>query len=221
MFLNVLNSLSLGRATSLLFGTLPSPVNITTTALLLTLLDVVIQISEQPSSSSLISRGFAKQQLSTNDGAGGDPVWIWTFVSRSNATVGAAAAITGVFLSTSDADRAAAAAAGYTQLPGNLNSGNGGATVTLHIIRRSGSVAVGTQNSIESALATHALFDLVVSRQPPPNSTLIAGNLNQGVTGAAPLYLYALSAPSTLTSVNFHAPLQRLPQVPAVGARRA
>ena len=197
----VLHPNTLHRASSLLFGTLPSPVNITSTALLLTLLDVVIQTAEQPPSSSLISRGYEKQPISSNDGAGGDSVYIWTFVSRSNATVGAAAAITGVSLASTDAERAAAAAAGYTQLPGDLNSGTGGAVVTLHIIRSSGSVAAGTQSSIESAAAARALFGLVVSRTAPANSTLIAGDLNHGVVGAAPLYLYALTAPSTLTSV--------------------
>ena len=189
------------RKSSVVFGTLPSPITVTSTASLLALVDIVVQISEQPSSSSLSARGYEKLLISANDGAGGDSVWIWTLVSRSNSTAGAAAAITGIAVAVSDAQRAAADAAGYLQLPGDLNSGTGGSLVTLHVIRSSGNVAAGTQNSIDTALATPALYGLILARDMPANSTLVPGNINQGVVGAAPLYLYAASAPYDSTSV--------------------
>jgi hypothetical protein len=189
------------RSSSLLFGTLPPQINITSTNSLLSLLDVIVQITEQPSSSTLTNRGYEKLQLSANDGAGGDAVYIWTLVAQSNASAGAVAAITGISVAVSDTERLAAAAAGYSQLPGNLNSGTGGAVVTLHIVRGSGRVAAGSVSSVEAALASNVLFGLVLAREPPANSTLVPGNLNQGVLGAAPLFLYSLAAPSTLTSV--------------------
>ena len=139
--------------------------------------------------------------MSANDGAGGDAVWVWTLVLRSNATAGALAAVTGILVAVSEAERAAATAAGYTQLLGDLNSGTGGAVVTLHIIRSSGSVAAGSLNSVEAALSSNSLYGLVLARELPENATLVAGNINQGVLGAAPLFLYYLSAPSTQTSV--------------------
>jgi hypothetical protein len=185
----------------MVFGTLPSPVTVTSTASLLALVDVVVQILEQPPSSSLTGRGYEKLPTSANDGAGGDSVWIWTLVSRSNSTAGAAAAITGILVAVNDAQRAAAAAAGYSQLPGDLNSGTGGSFVTLHVIRSSGNVAAGSQNSIDEALATPALYGLILARDLPANSTLVPGNINHGVLGAAPLYLYAASAPYGSTSV--------------------
>jgi hypothetical protein len=184
------STLCAARSSSLLFGTLPTAVNVTTTGSLLSLLDVIVQVAEEPSSPGLLNRGYEKLQLSSNDGAGGDAVFIWILASRSNSSAGISAAITGVSIAVSDAERAAAAAAGYIQLSGNLNSGTGGSLVTLHIIRGSGRVAAGSLNSLEAAFTSSVLFGLVISRQQPPNSTLVAGNLNHGVIGASPLFLY-------------------------------
>jgi hypothetical protein len=186
---------------SIVFGAMPSPVNITTTGSLLALLDVVIQVAEQPSTSSLMSRGFDKLPVSANDGAGGDAVWIWTLIARSNATVGAAAAITGIVVAVNEVQRAAASASGYIQLPGDLNSGTGGALVTVHVIRGGGSVAAGSQNSVDAALASQAIFGLILGRELPANSTVVPGDLNHGVVGAVPLYMYAVTAPYSMTSV--------------------
>jgi hypothetical protein len=195
------HSMLLRRASSIIFATIPSPVNITTTGSILALLDVVVQVVEQPSSSSLISRGYEKLSTGANDGAGGDSVWIWTLISRSNATLGAAAAITGILVAVDDVQRAAAIASGYVQVPGNLNSGTGGAVVTLHILRSGGNVAVGSQNSIDAAMQSQAVYGLVLGRELPANATLVPGNLNHGVVGAAPLYMYALTAPYSSTNV--------------------
>lgn len=151
-------TLRAARSSSLLFGTLPAAVNVTTTGSLLSLLDVIVQVAEEPSSSGLLNRGYEKLELSSNDGAGGDAVFIWILASRSNSSAGISAAITGVSIAVSDAERAAAAAAGYIQLSGNLNSGTGGSLVTLHIIRGSGRVAAGSLNSLEAAFTSSVLL---------------------------------------------------------------